>query len=546
MRAAMKAARLPATGPGPAGVPGRGGAWIAAVSGLAVACYLNALGGDFVLDDVTLVVRNATLRDVRHLPDLLLSGMTSFLGPGGSSYYRPVPMVLLMGLYSGFGPEPVAFHVASVALHAASAALVFLLARRLVPAAAPWAAALGAAVFAVHPASAEAVAWISGIQDAAAGFLALLALYAWIRSDTAAGAARWRAVALAALLLALLSKESALAVVVVIAVWDVTARRERVDAIPRALRTWAPLAAVVVAYLALRALALGGLAPARHAAPPPLLAVPILLARYLELLVAPVRLTVAHDVPLDGLGSAAGALRAALPLAALAALAALAWRARARHATWLALLVVPLAPPLAALAASRPVGLANRLAERHLYLATAGLAVAVTALLAWAAARSPAARRGAAAAAVAVVVALGGLTVARNRVWRDELALWTDAIETCPAVADCHFNLAAALRRAGDHPRSAAEFQAAFRLDPMMILDRFAVGARTLEAGDPRAAIPDLLVTTLAAPHLVEPRYLLAVALDRAGRGGEAVAHYREVLRLAPGHAGARRALAGR
>ena len=76
------------------------------------------------------------------------------------------------------------FHGANVLVHAASAALAFALLRRVVqalyPAAASgrvhWAAALGAAFFALHPLQVEPVAWISGLRDVLGGCLGLAAL----------------------------------------------------------------------------------------------------------------------------------------------------------------------------------------------------------------------------------------------------------------------------------------------------------------------------------------------------------------------------------
>jgi tetratricopeptide (TPR) repeat protein len=90
------------------------------------------------------------------------------------------------------------FHGANILLHAASAALVFVLLRRVVAAfrgGAPHgktdaAAALGALVFALHPLQVEPVAWISGLRDVLGGFLGLAALVVMFGSERFS-AARW-------------------------------------------------------------------------------------------------------------------------------------------------------------------------------------------------------------------------------------------------------------------------------------------------------------------------------------------------------------------
>lgn len=71
------------------------------------------------------------------------------------------------------------FYGFNVTLHLGSVLIVFLLLQRLKIR--PWPAAIGAAVFAVHPIQVEPVAWASGLKDLLWGFFAIASMYCWIR-----------------------------------------------------------------------------------------------------------------------------------------------------------------------------------------------------------------------------------------------------------------------------------------------------------------------------------------------------------------------------
>jgi hypothetical protein len=168
---------------------------IAAAAGIAVAAavvvFHRALTGYFAQDDFAGLARAAGL-----LPRL--SGAWRFIS--GQVYFD------LMRGAAGLDPAP--YHLASLAAHAACAALLaLLLARRF---SAP-AAALAATAFATHPALFTALYSISGIGEILALLFALLATLA----ITSRGAVRW--LALPAFALSLLSKESTLLLPVALA-----------------------------------------------------------------------------------------------------------------------------------------------------------------------------------------------------------------------------------------------------------------------------------------------------------------------------------------
>jgi tetratricopeptide (TPR) repeat protein len=179
-------------------------AGLALVVLLALLVHARALDGVFFFDDDRFITRNDRIAEVGN--PLRFFQDPSTQDPGKpADIYRPLRTLAFALERAAFGLDPRPFHAVQVLLHAGCAALVYLLLIRLGIGAA--AAAAAGALFAVHPAQVEAVAWISSLADVMGAFFTLLAVLAWLRSR---GPDRWYALALLAGLLASLSKEAAI------------------------------------------------------------------------------------------------------------------------------------------------------------------------------------------------------------------------------------------------------------------------------------------------------------------------------------------------
>jgi hypothetical protein len=137
------------------------------------------------------------------------------------------------------GMDPWGYHLGNLLLHAASAGVFYLVARRLLAsglaggAAAPGVnlreptlcagAAFAALVFGVHPLRVESVAWATERRDVLCGLFYLLATLAYLRGLDAGGAirTRWRALSILAFLLSLLSKAAAIPLPAVLLLLDI-------------------------------------------------------------------------------------------------------------------------------------------------------------------------------------------------------------------------------------------------------------------------------------------------------------------------------------
>ena len=202
---------------------------------LAIAAFLPVLGTGFTSDDFFILSKVRALNG--------LENPLAYFQFGFFDYYRPLVFLTHAMDWQVWGLDPFGYHLRSLLLHAGCSVLVFLIGRRFVS---PALAAVAAALFAIHPASHEAVYWMAARFDLMATLFTLIGV--WCLSDDRA---MWRTIGVVAFALGLLSKESAISLVLIAPAWDVfIAKRPFREVIRRLI----PLIAVVVAYGIVRTL----------------------------------------------------------------------------------------------------------------------------------------------------------------------------------------------------------------------------------------------------------------------------------------------------
>jgi hypothetical protein len=393
-----------------------------------VLAFGPAIDGALVWDDAAMVGAAARLTSpwAAFSRDLFDLGAAAEQG-AGASYFRPlVTLSFALDLRVFSAAPQFGLHLVNLAWHALAAVLVAGALRRWTRATTPQATlacAVAAFFWAVLPAKAENVAWISGRGDVLGLTLLLLGLAARRRLSSAAMRAVTAVVATA---LALLCKES---FVVAAALWAVEIAAEQDGPararLARVVRAPEVLASVqtAVAYLILRRLHLplhgGGEAMLAGLSLADRLALVLetlghaLVATVLcfeaHLLRGPIGFTapfVLHREP--GLALAGGAL--------LLGLALVAWRLpRARAGA--ALFAVTLLP----VANLLPAGLESRFSDRFLYVPSLGVALGLAALLGALPAR---AFRAVATGVAAAALGLALVAARRAELFRSSAALW--------------------------------------------------------------------------------------------------------------------------
>ncbi len=140
--------------------------FIVIIAVVAFAAFANTLNGEFVYDDKRQISRNPLIKDSTLYSKALTSDVWAFKGDGtiaASNYWRPTFTAFSIISYRLFGSDTFGWHLLNILLHVGVCLLVFLLLRRW--GLSDFSAFAITLVFAVHPIHTESVAWIAGSPD---------------------------------------------------------------------------------------------------------------------------------------------------------------------------------------------------------------------------------------------------------------------------------------------------------------------------------------------------------------------------------------------
>lgn len=483
---------------------------------LALAAYANSFGASFHLDDQAAILDSALLRDDSLFwnPWALHRALP---GPAFASYLARYAGNVSFGLDLALhGPTPLGFHVVNLAIHVAAALLLRhvvvllfrspFLARSTVAPRADGIALAAALLFVAHPIQTQAVTYVVQRYASLSTMLGLASLAAWLawRVDPVPSRARaaglW-SLALLAMLSALLTKESAvtfpvLALLAELFFFGGPLRRRALGVAPLLALVAVPLAIVATAGDVAGRIAAGG-ARTQQAMNLGhwdfLLTELRVVATYLRLLLLPVGQNLFWDYPLShSLAEPRVILAALLHLALLGLAAWLAWSARRRDPAR-RLVAFGICWFYGALTVeSGAIVIVDVIFEHRLYYPSAGFFLSLATAGALAAhrlsARWPGAPRAAAALAGALALALGAATFARNRVWADDVSLWSDVAAKSPDLPTGHQLAGRALLQAGRLSEAEAALRRAVEVSPYYspayadLAQTYALGGRPARA----------------------------------------------------------------
>ncbi len=437
---------------------------LALVAGLALVCYLQTAGYGLVWDDNIQIKDNDRIRSFANLGQAFKEQFWAFYGKW--HYYRPMQTVSYMIGYAFGGLSPAPYHWLNIVLHilASLAGLWFgweLFQNSRI-------AFLGALLFAAHPMHTESVAWSGGITDIGCGLFFFIAAASWLRSQAAKRKSLWLACSSASFLMALLYKEMAATLPVLLIGLDLTRRggiglfswRQR-------LLRWSPLALVSAIYLWMRMYALGSFAPTAKLMPIGFVDFVLTDVYFVGLYLAKLLLPVSHNayrvfVPFSQLD----ATEWGLPIILLAIFVWTAWKVQARDlrlsflAGWT---VFTLLPVLSIGSVGK-----NVFCERYLYIPSLGLCLLLAAMAEYCLKKQ--AREYVPVAGVVVVVILTVLTIQRNPVWQDDRTLLTATLGISPDVTKRHQELGVFYLRKGDLPSALREFESALKSEEQIFI----------------------------------------------------------------------------
>jgi len=489
--------------------------------------YAGSLPGTFGYDDYGTVVENAFIKSAGGLRYLFSARYYEFFAEYS---YRPMVTLTYFADYAVWKGSELGYHLTNVALHAGMVLLVFLLLRELFGRG--LGAFLGAALFAVHPVLTEAVNGISFREDLLAGVFYVGALLAYVRGREG-GRNGLVLVSVVLFVVALLSKEMAATLPLILLVYELTFRP---GSQKRGLAWVGVFLVMALGYGLLRVTALHD--PAEVGASYPgesfgvnLLTMLWVFARYGALVFFPRGLSIHHYVPAVVSMGDPRAIVGIVAAVCYGVIVVLSFRWDRRVGLGLVWYPITLLP------VSNVIPISNIMAERYLYLPMVSFG------LVWGAMVRKLGREmgwgvGVRVAGLALIPVLGLVTVARNVDWSDEVRLWGGAVELYPASARAHCYLGVALGREGEHEAEAAEYRRALALPTELNVKTVALYnlAHSLRAlGRMRESIRALEKVVAVSPGESRFQTSLGAAYLRVGELDSAKGALERAVELNPG-----------
>ncbi len=526
-------------------LPPRGLLWCLGLVALAGLAYLSGLDNPFLLDDPINIAKNEVIKRPLSLVGLLTDP-------------RALVTISLRWNYLSGALDVTTYHLLNVLAHGATGCLVFALAwvtLQLPVFAGRYArsgealAVVIAAVFLLHPIQTESVTYI--IQRAeifvSAGLVGALLAFVAMKDEPRPGA---MIALLASCLLGMYSKPSFAVLPALFVAYDLFFLSR--GSIADTRRRWPAYALSVAAAVFTFALSrsrgsfesntagfdIEGIAPADY-----LSAQFGVLVHYLRVTLWPNDLCFdcGYQGPWPVLASPLGD-SVVVPLAILVTLALASLLASRRQP------LLPFALFASAIVLSPTssfIPLADFYVEHRLYLPIAFLAMALVPV-ADTAIEKVAAKAGAApsllpglriGAAAMVCVVLGGLTVARNALLADPIALMEDSLAKAPQNERVHYNLANAYKREGRLDDAIPHYQEAIRLLPNIVRSYMNLGSLYLEQNRVEDALAVYRAGAEAKPEAAMAHRNVSSASLRLALWDDALAAAERSLALEPTNA---------
>ena len=541
MDVASPSAPVGAGGSAPAGIPPKQ-KWACLLILLAAALlpYLPSLRNGFVYDDSDQILANPYLRNFHHLREILTTSVWSFMGDfrGSSNYYRPVMSLGYLFCYQLFGPHAWAFHAVNILANAAVVLLVFLVTLKMFRS--PGVALAAACMFALHPIHSEAVNWIAAVTELELALFYLLTFWFFLASAQPGGkvSGPLQLAMAVSFALALLSKEQAMTLPVLVVVYEHFFRDDRAETTKsQKIRRYGSLWLLTAIYLVLRVHYLGGFVPSldrpKFGIGDTVISALALIGMYCWKLVWPVELCAYYVFPNDVTALYPWALRGMVALAICAWAFVVLRKSNRQAAFGVVWFLATLAPVL-----NVHWMTSNPFAERYLYLASVGFCwmVAWAGLEGWRVLTAREKRWRLAPPVVAgLIAALCTVRIlARDRDWRDDLTFYRATLEVSPDAYYIHNNLGTVYWAKGDIAAAAEEWRAALKLAPNSEYALHNLGLAANATKHYQAAEILFLRAIAIRPNYMDAHLDLGRTYESLGRLPEAEKEMRTAEELSP------------
>ncbi len=487
------------------------------LSAMTIAVYSVGLFNGFAWDDEFIIVKNPATRQITNVAKLL------FAPDVVKPYYRPLTRATYLFDYWLFGMNPSAFHFVNIVIHLLNVIFLYFVCSRV--ATNKVSALIASLLFAVHPINTESVNFISARNNLLSLFFSLASFLVLLRKEGKAG--KWPILSAIFFFFGLLCKETAMMLLVVIALYSIPpfspgfAARLREKA--PSLLSFVFLAGV---YLLLRSFALHGIIGSGSLAEglsERLAQNYYIIPHYLKLFFFPTDLTIFHVVPKAGLFNDPVLLLAWVAIAAAIWLT-VRWHNRAAifGLLWFAVNYVPIANIV-------PIS-SWPMADRFMYIPAAGLCLVAGEFLSYIYYRYSA-RQLVSVGISIIVIALAAWTVKRTMDWKDDISLFKSAVRSDPASVSGHFNLGNAYLERSDFATARLEWMKTLEIDPRHSEALTQMGTFSATQGDLQKAEQYYLAALRSDPGNVMAHYNLGRLYEIKGDRQNALEQFELALK---------------
>ncbi len=523
---------------------------------ISVAVYSNSFSNSFHFDDQHFIVENPYIQDLRNIPSFFLSPEHSSFEKIFTSHYRPLLVTSYAMNYALGGLRPEGYHVVNLLFHVGSAFLVYLIVDAMLSGNF-YIALTAALVFAVHPFNSEVVNYITARSSVMCTFFYLLSFYFWIgfrseklevRSEKIIDGSQKKSYfllltsnfylfSLLSFLLAILTKEIAITLPVVLFLYDFYFHRQQdgknrhpAPSSSRYLPHLPYIILIIVPYLLYRISVYGSITGGgTRDYLANFLTQPKVLLKYIQLMFVPSGLTIEHNIRLSASLSDITVILSFASILIILFIAYLLfrmgrmgreWRMVSFFILWFFITLLP----------TTIIPLNAVLQENRGYLA--GVMSAVIA--GWALSRLK--RRYIFPGLALLVLVLSVLTFNRNFAWKDDLSLWSDAVAKSPMSARAHDNLGLAWMGVNKYDLAIGEFNKTLELNPRYYLAYYNAGVAYQLQGDLEKARFAYEESLKINPSYFRSYYNAGIVYKKLGEPDMAISSYDRAIALDPRH----------
>ena len=435
-----------------------------------------------------------------------------------------------------YGLQPWGHHLTNILLHAAAAILLFLALWRLTDNI--WPSAFVAALFAIHPAHVESVAWVAERKDVLSAVFFILTLWAYARyarSDRFS----WRryTTVLVLFALGLMCKPTLVTLPLVLLLLDYWP-------LGRVRNQWSVIRGLILEKIPLFVLSAASCVAtilAQKEAFAPTRAIPlqervanavVAYVEYLGQAIYPAHLAVLYPYP-EGSLSVAQAI-VALVFLLIVSVIFFVWRKAYPFAVtgwfWFVGMLVPMIGIV-------QVGSQPR-ADRYTYLPEIGLYIVAT----WGAMelfKRWQHKREVFAVALLIIGAFVTRSYFQTSYWRNSETLWRHTVDITSRNYIAHNNLAGTLLDRGQLGEAIAHYTEALEIKPDVAQVQSNLGNALVREGQVEEAIVHLQKALQIDPAYAEAYNHMGSALMKKGQAAEAVAYYQKAVQLNASYADA-------